>query len=119
MKLSNFVSELSSTLESIRPMWYAEDFTGRIKASVGDSLNNNRVPSVNQVIRFLTREESSTRQYKVGRILKNVYGLTRSELRTQRLNDRTDAYDINEFIRNVGSVVKAERLSKKVNSLIA
>ena len=118
MKLTNFITELNETLNSVHPTWFADNVTGIIKDRVGDSLNNNRVPSVNQVIRFLTRENSSTRQYEIGRTLRQIYNATRRTLRQNRSTLRTDAFDINEFTGNVETVVVNTSLSRKVNSLL-
>ena len=58
--------------------------------------------SVNQVIRFLTRKNASRNQRAVGLILKGNYETVRSKVRAERPfrdSARTDAVDINEYIR--------------------
>jgi hypothetical protein len=89
-----------------------------IKKTVGDSTNNNRTVSVNQVVRAL----NGTKSRKLGNIRKNVqtvYPLVRGDirsLRTLRGVNRTDAYDLVEFIETLG--VLNGTFGRAVNHLI-
>lgn len=70
--------------------------TNTVKLTLGDSINNNRVLSVNQVIRFLTAQRKRNLR-TLGLELSSVYELLRGDLVSTRLTLRTDAIDINEF----------------------
>lgn len=70
-----------------------------IQYYAGNSTNNNRQPSVAQVIRYFTSPNAPKRQRETGNALKVVYDLNRSDIRRLRPNNRSDAVDINEFIR--------------------
>jgi len=72
----------------------------RIKFVIGDSISNNRVPTVSQVIRFLTRSGASRKQRLIGKQLSGVYELLRQDIQISRAysNARTDAIDINELL---------------------
>lgn len=117
-KLNQFVAELLETVNSVHLNGGFNNTNEVIKNTVGDSLNNHRVPSVNQVIRYLTRENSSTRQYAVGAALRRIYGITRSALRGSRTNGRTDALDINEFARKIAYVTTSTGANRKVKSVL-
>jgi hypothetical protein len=69
-----------------------------IKRGSGSSTRNNRIPSVNQVARFL--EGSGVYGHKtLAKNLRHVYNQVRPDMRYDRLfNLRTDAYDIYEFL---------------------
>ena len=67
------------------------------KSFIGDSINNNRVLTVNQVIRFFTNA-SSNKSRTIGHNLDSVYDLLRVDITSNRGNNRTDAIDINEFL---------------------
>lgn len=73
-----------------------------IKLAIGDSINNHRVVSVSQVIRFLTRRNATSAQRLLGSQLDTVYELLKDNIlinrRLVRGSVRTDAIDINEFI---------------------
>lgn len=71
--------------------------TNEVKLTIGDSINNNRTLTVNQVIRFLNLTKG---RKKLGVQLEKVYPLLRQYMNAQRVsvNNRTDAFDINEFI---------------------
>jgi hypothetical protein len=72
----------------------------KIKATVGDSVTNNRTLTVNQMVRYLNRKNSSTNQRAVGQALRSVYKMpvVREQLRYNRENNcRTDSYDLNEL----------------------
>ena len=78
-----------------------------IKRTIGDSINNNRSLTVNQVIRFLTRRGASSSQKRLGKQLANVYGILREDIQVRRslFNSRNDALDINEFITTYTDLV--------------
>jgi metal-responsive CopG/Arc/MetJ family transcriptional regulator len=77
------------------------DLDSEIFSVIGDTTNTNRSPSVNQAIRYLTRKNATKNQRKLGSNLKVVYLKTRGTLRNSRLNFRTDALSLAEFIDNV------------------
>ena len=87
-KINRLVKAVVTTIE-----------TADVKGDVGDSTNNNRVPSVNQVIRFLT-----STNYALSSDLRRVYrSLQKNKAfkRLRRNNNRTDAIDINELVEVV------------------
>lgn len=88
-KYQLFFNTLNITLEGLNP--------DSVKATIGDSINNNRVLTVGQLVRFLNTNPVSGGK-TLGASLENVYGVLRNEIITNRLNSRTDAVDINEFI---------------------
>lgn len=122
--LNNFVNELRECLSLVdrsvfnRTWGCPRGKNSRIKFSVGDSTRNNRVPSVNQVIKFLTRKNSSNRQRVVGNQLKNVYPVLRSKLRNIRLSERSDALDINEFLSDVYLATDLSANGYQVNAIL-
>lgn len=71
-----------------------------IKTTIGDSTFNNRVLTINQVIRYLTRRNATTTQRQLGKQLRKTYSLLKEDLHFNRALGapfRTDAFDINEF----------------------
>lgn len=91
-----------------------EDFLTRknaddLRLSIGDSIYNNRVPTINQVIRFLTRKSASKQQRLLGKQLSAAYELLKQDIKVNRRvlrgAVRTDAFDINEFINTYKDVV--------------
>lgn len=92
-----------------------------VKRRIGDSVWNNRVPSVRQVIRYLDYDFNITLAQK----LEAVYTiLLKKKLfnKVRRKNNRTDAYDINEFFTVIRKYVKDPalkgQLTKTINTLI-
>lgn len=78
-----------------------------IKKRIGDSVNNNRVPSIRQVIRYL-RNLGFANYESQG--LEYAYNLLRRKNlfhKVRRNNNRTDAYDINEFFTVIDRYVKS------------
>ena len=114
-KLDLFLEEVQNSVDNcflyVNKNYYVKDV-------VGDSVNNHRVPSVNQVIRFFKRKNASTRQRLLGKKLEAIYGVTRTPLRQARHSVRTDALDINEFVNNVYPIVLCYNLQQKVNSIL-
>lgn len=108
-KYQNFYNNLYTTVEGLNP--------NAVKASIGDSINNNRVLTVGQVVRFL----SSTRGTKtLGTNLSNIFNLLRKDIISSRPNNRTDAVDINEFINFYENVViGAREYTSEVGRLVA
>lgn len=71
--------------------------TYSVKSAVGDSVDNNRVPSVRQAIRYL---KTGVFTSVTGNDLEAVYTILRQKgffKKLRRNNNRTDAFDINEF----------------------
>lgn len=86
-----FVNSLDSVLNKFG--------TNVIKLAIGDSTNNNRVPTVNQVIRFLGRAGTPRAQKFLGKQLLSVYNTASvKSLILDSRGFRTDAIDINELI---------------------
>jgi len=110
-----FLSELSREVNLYNTAF-------NIKASVGDSVNNNRVPSVRQLIRYF---DGSIFHNDMYRQLSGVYDLLLSKKllrKVRRNNNRTDAYDVNEFITALNRYVLKNpalkgQVSKTVNQL--
>lgn len=88
-KYVNFFNQLNTVVNSLD--------TADVKLTIGDSINNNRSLTVNQVIRFLL-SSNVQQEIELGLSLQSVYGLIKSDLLNSRINNRTDALDINEFI---------------------
>jgi len=89
-KYLNFINLLGSLVEDLN--------TSHVKSTIGDSINNNRVLTVSQVIRFLESANGLRGSKKLARNLSNVYEFLRQDIVETRINKRTDAIDINEFI---------------------
>ena len=87
-RVQEFFGVLDSILESTS--------STKIKATIGDSTNNNRTPTVKQVVRFLNK----TGKKKLAAQLEVVYNELKWALAQNRdeNNNRTDAFDINEFM---------------------
>ena len=97
-KIERLTNEVQKELK-----FYTNTFS--IKVNVGDSTNNNRVPSVRQVIRFLN---TSLFGASLGADLEATYTtLQKKKLfkKLRRTNSRTDAVDINEFLTVVNKYV--------------
>ena len=89
-KYKTFFNELISFLNC----YDTED----IKTAIGDSTNNHRTATVSQVIRFLaTRKSDDLRD--LGNNLSLAYETLRDDLAiTREDTNRSDAFDINEFV---------------------
>lgn len=84
-KVNQLVSDVQTTLDQYSLV--------QIKRSIGDSTNNNRGLSVNQVLRFLSRKNPS-----LGKQLEVTYNRVRHFMWVNRLSTaRTDAYEWNEL----------------------
>jgi len=95
-KYVNFFQQLSTVVGSLDPV--------EVKLTIGDSINNNRTLTINQVARFLTG--SRNRRFKLlGNSLLAVKGILNEDLINSRNNNRTDALDINEFLNFYGETV--------------
>lgn len=68
----------------------------RVKRSIGDSTQNNRTISVNQLVRFLTRRGNRGDQILARRI-STLLESVRDLVSLNRIN-RTDAVDVSEFL---------------------
>ena len=76
-----------------------------IKEAIGDSTNNHRTATISQVIRFLNSRRNITLK-ALGADLTVAYEAVRDDLVDIRTEtNRTDAFDINEFIDIYISVV--------------
>jgi hypothetical protein len=109
-KIDTFLQDLETRISNIEPFV--------VKAVLGDSTNNNRALSVNQIIKYFTAHDASKKQRKVGQQLREVYPITRKYLRELRLNSRTDAVDINEFLKEFKFVVSVLGLQKQVKKAL-
>lgn len=87
-----------------------------VKPVVGDSIKNNRVISVSQLLRYLLNSSSSSDR-KLGKSLNSLYSLVRPSLGRIRRevfeNQRSDSFDYNEFIRIV-HYFQTDRTFRKV-----
>ena len=74
-----------------------------LKSIIGDSTNNHRIPTIRQVIRFL----DATGNANLASQLEVSYLQLKSDLAVFRttVNDRTDGFDINEFLTVFSAVV--------------
>lgn len=76
-----------------------------IKSAIGDSINNHRTVTVSQVIRFLNSRRNVTLK-ALGADLVVAYEALRDDLvETRSTTNRTDAFDINEFIDTYSETV--------------
>lgn len=69
-----------------------------VQAAVGDSVNNNRIVSVNQTIRYLRQTATN---WTLGADLNRAYQALRRQgafKRLRRNKNRTDAIDMNELL---------------------
>lgn len=84
-----FYGKLESVLNKVT--------TSEIKQTIGDSLNNHRVPTVMQVIRFLDATGKSGLAASLD--LYYIHDTVQNTLHYQRevRNYRRDSFDINEF----------------------
>ena len=89
-KYRQFYNTLRTTVDNVS--------STKLKEAIGDSTNNHRIPTVNQVIRFLNRKNSSKNQRQLGKKLRNIYPMLRETTKAFRNSNRTDAIDINEFL---------------------
>ena len=93
--------------------------TNGLKARVGDSVDNNRVPTVRQTIRYLNTQ---TFTETLAQDLELVYTVLRQNnlfRKLRRRNNRTDAYDINELLTLVNTkVVKDPGLKSTLGRVI-
>lgn len=93
-----------------------------VKNTLGDSVFNNRVPTVRQVIRYLNNSDFGL---FLGDQLEAAYLLLRKKnlfSKVRRGNNRTDAYDINEFFTVVNRYVLRNpalkgQVSKTINNV--
>lgn len=91
--------------------------TNEIKSIIGDSTNNNRTCTVNQVIRFLDSVEQVELATELVAIYDSVIVKDGLVVNRAATNLRTDGFDINELIlvlsnnlavrRNVGRIISA------------
>lgn len=91
---------------------YSDTFS--VKSTVGDSVNNNRVPTVRQTIRYL---KNSFFNSGLGYDLERVYTVLRQKnlfKKLRRNNNRTDAFDINELNTIVDRYVSRDPSLKAV-----
>lgn len=91
----NTRSVLASSLSSVLKQFGSQE----IKSAIGDSINNNRVPTVSQMSRFLKTRRSPA-LIQAGRRLDALYPVLSAKAKSvaRSRSSRTDALDINEFI---------------------
>lgn len=87
-----------------------------IKTTIGDSTNNHRTATVSQVIRFLSLSNNPA-FVELGSDLSEAYEALQEDLTFYRENNnnRSDAYDINEFI-DIFSIVVINGDDKQLKS---
>ncbi len=95
------IANLRQELITVTPM---------VKEAIGDSTNNNRTLTVNQVIRYL-RVSPVKGNKKLVKQLTSVYDILREDIVSDRrqATRRTDAVDFNEFVTTYRSVVMDDR----------
>lgn len=94
-----------------------------VKSVIGDSINNNRTLSVNQVLRFMNRKNAAPVLREEGRKLAVVYKVMLDnniiQRRRARSSDRSDAFDINELFLDFAAKVDTDpKLKSKINRLM-
>lgn len=70
-------------------------FAKQVKRRIGDSDNNNRVLTVNQTVRYLQAIGQNT----LATQLENSFEALGNSIKVNRFTNRTDAIDINEFVK--------------------
>jgi hypothetical protein len=97
-KIDLFVDQLENTISV-----YGTQGT-HVKEMLGNSVSNNRTVSVNQLVNFLLSSPHRSER-RLGKSLQSIYSLIRPTLGRIRRevyeNNRTDAYDLSEFIHVV------------------
>jgi len=97
MATTTFLTNGCSKLVASLIMLLVEYSRDEIKTTLGDSTNNNRTLTVNQVIRFLTtRRDVDVKE--LGYNLQVAYDTVYYKVLNSRKSRRTDAIDINEFL---------------------
>ncbi len=95
-KLNNFINEVATVLSVVNAdSAYAKEI-------IGDSLNNHRTLTVNQLVRYL----SITGDYTLSVNVSLAYNKLRPNLKKyrNRRNNRSDAFDVNEFFAVLNNV---------------
>lgn len=102
-KVERFLSDVNRVLKV--------NTTNGIKRSIKDSVNNNRVITVNQLIRFLKKKDSNL-ALKVS----VAYGFVKHDIKFDRVfyTRRTDAVDINEFLRMCTVMLPHSRIANEI-----
>lgn len=100
-----FFYELLKTTQSLN---IQKDF---FKDLIGDSIENNRTLTVNQVLRFQASTFSTRNGKRFAKKLKTVYNILRPHIKSDRkaTTKRTDAIDINELVSTYRAVVMNDR----------
>ncbi len=83
--------------ESLKDILGGLDST-KVKKFIGDSTKNNKTLTVMQLVRYLTNSKKRNLN-KLGLDLDTIYSDLKSTLYKYRNINRTDALDINEFLR--------------------
>ena len=107
-KAQKFVNNLTDVLNDINVV--------KVKKSIGDSTNNNRTLTVNQVIRYLTSRRK-TNLKKLGEDLQTIYGnrKVRKLLKVLRTSSsRTDSVDVSEFLQALSVCVQLPSFTRSV-----
>lgn len=87
--------------------------TKSVKELLGDSVNNNRTLTVNQLIRFLTLAKDTTFANQISAVNEIIEPLV-MEHRFITGSKRTDAIDYNEFVSVYRTEVMNNRNHRKV-----
>lgn len=87
-----------------------------IKTEIGDSIENHRTLTVNQLVRFLTNSDNKATR-NLGYRLREIYVAARVSNNIRRTPGRTDAVDINELIYSV-KVRGSSKLRRTLSGLI-
>jgi len=89
-----------------------------VKEVIGDSVNNHRTLSVNQVIRYAKANQVRNGK-RVAKQIRNVYYILKPLIKHDRTNGgtgryRTDAIDFNELVSTYRAVVMNDRELRSV-----
>ena len=108
-KVESFVNRLTLVLEI-----HNRD---SIKSIIGDSTNNNRTLTVNQVIRFLNKNGYR----KLAAEINALYFRLNNEIRDFRntTSSRTDAIDVNEFLTVVECVGYSTSMTRSLAQVLS
>lgn len=109
-KCTQFVNDLNYVLNI-----YNRNY---VKSFIGDSTNNNRTLTVNQVVRFL----NATGRYTLAATLTAVSKRLTDDINASRYYsdiNRTDAVDINEFLNVYGEVITDTTTVRSLSQVIS
>lgn len=95
-------------LELARLNYKLKIYKNAVKEEIGDSINNNRTLSVNQVLRYLNG-------HKTAKNITTVYSVLKPYIKNDRKvsTKRTDAIDMGELVATYRAVVMDDKKLRK------